>query len=356
MIAVGGAITLLSDLDVEVLDITEHLNIKSFAEILTTQDVFEKTTNEFPFIAEIVEGPIKHCKFYTLLHGGKKIIVHRKYQADRVIASEIRSNTPSRHFLIPSNYKGRFKRRPRFFQTVYDLTIAKTETSELHVVATKPFHSLHKEFSSIYVGDIFQVKRSLSCEILYEGKQTVVEALECTKRDKNYETVTLPLYVEGRFIEVVLDDQQYCLSELCKHFMLPLNVKVSVRDLFTIGEDVLANTSLLKLEEQITDSYLLVSLNDNPEEVWELPVFRMNLSFKVLGSFRGKVFAVPTRTNTEEINEEEYYMARRYENTFQAPPPRPPKTLLYESETKRNQMQQVCNFLSNLCIFYYIIT
>ncbi|XP_018420635.1 PREDICTED: protein THEMIS [Nanorana parkeri] len=338
----GGALNLLSDLDVEVLDITEHFNTKSFTEILATQDVFEKTTDEFPFIAEIVEGPIKCCKSYTFLHGGKKIIVYRKYQADRVVASEIRTDTPSRHFLIPANYKGKFKRRPRFFQTVYDLTIAKLEMAELQVVATKPFHSLHKEFSSVCVGDMFQVKRSRSCEIMHEGKQTVVDVLDCTKMEaKSNGIITLPLYVEGGFIEVVRDDKQYYLSELCKHFTLPLNVKVSVRDLFTIGEDVLANTSVLKLEEQITDSYLLVSLYDNPEEVWELPVFRLNLSFQVLGHFKGKVFTVPTRTNTEEINEEEYYMARRYENNFQAPPPRPPKTPLYVNEAERNRMQEM---------------
>ncbi|XP_073483328.1 protein THEMIS [Aquarana catesbeiana] len=338
----GGAINLLSDLDVEVLDITEHFNIKLFTEMLATQDVFDKTTNEFPFIAEIVEGPIKHCKSYSFLQGGKKIIVHGKYQADRVIASELRSDTQSRHFLIPANYKGKFKRRPRFFQTVYDLTIVKRETSELQVVATKTFNSLHNEFSSICVGDTFQVKKTQSCEITHEGKQTFVDALECTRiKDKNHETVKLPLYVEGGFIEVVQDDKQYYLSELCKHFTFPLNVKVSVRDLFTIGQDILASTALLKLEEQITDSYLLVSLYDHPEEVWELPVFRLNLTFQVLGNFKGKVFSVPTRTNTEEINEEEYYMARRYENNFQTPPPRPPKTPLYVNEAEGNQIQEV---------------
>ncbi|XP_072264983.1 protein THEMIS isoform X2 [Pyxicephalus adspersus] len=338
----GGVINLLSDLDVEVLDITEQYNNILFTEILTTQEVFEKTTNEFPFIAEIVQGPIKHCKSYKFLQSGKKIIVHGKYQGDRVIASEIRSDTQTRHFLIPANYKGKFKRRPRFFQTVYDLTIAKREMSDLQVVATKPFISLHKEFSSICVGDTFQVNQPQSCEIIYEGKFSVVDALQCTKSDKNtHKAVTLPLYVEGGFIEVVHDDKQYYLSELYKHFTLPLNVKVSVRDLFTIGEDILANTALLKLEEQITDSYLLVSLYDNPEEVWELPVFRLNLSFQVLGNFEGKVFSVPTRTNTEEINEEEYYMARRYENNFQIPPPRPPKTPLYVNEAEGEKEQEM---------------
>ncbi|XP_068087621.1 protein THEMIS isoform X2 [Hyperolius riggenbachi] len=331
----GSAMHLLSDLDVEVLDITEHFNSKIFTETLSTQEVFEKNTSEFPFIAQIMDDLVKHCKSYRFLQGGKKVIVHKKYQADRIIATETRSDTPTRHFLIPSNYKGKFKRRPRMFSTVYDLKIAKKDMSDLHVVATKPFHSLHKEFSSIYVGDMFQVRESQSCEIIHESKITIVDALECSKMEnKAQNIVKFPLYAEGGFIEVVNDDKQYYLMELCKHFLLPLNVKVSVRDLFTMGEDILANTSVLKLEEQITDSYLLVSFYDNPEEAWELPVLRSKLYFQVLGQYKGEAFSVPTRTNTEEINEEEYYMARRYENNFQAPPPRPPKTPVYVNTAK----------------------
>ncbi|XP_075056762.1 protein THEMIS [Mixophyes fleayi] len=337
----GDVFILPSDLDVEVMDITQHFDTKFFTQVLTTQNIFEKTTDEFPFMAEIMEGPLKNCKAYKLLQSGKRIIVHRKYQAERIIASELRSDTTKRHFLIPTNYKGKFKRRPRFFPTVYDLNIAKSEMVDLQVVATKPFNSLHKELSSLSVGDQLLVRQFQTCEIINEGKKTVVDTMECTKTQGAYSVeVTLPLYVEGGFIELVHDDKQYYLSELCKHFQLPLNVKVSVRDLFAVGGDILAKTSVLKLEEQITDSYLLVSLCDNPEDVWELPVFRLNLSFRLIGGFNGKIFSLPTKTNTEEINEQEYYMVRRYENHVQLPPPRPPKTPLYINESKPTIAQE----------------
>ncbi|XP_063775413.1 protein THEMIS [Pseudophryne corroboree] len=339
----GDVLNLLSDLDVEVLDITQHINMNFFSQVLTTQNIFEKTTDEFPFTVEIMEGPLKNCKAYKLLRCGKRIIVHRKYQAERIIASEIRSDTKKRHFLIPSNYKGKFKRRPRFFPTVYDLKIVKREMIELQVVATKSFTSFHKELSSLSVGDQLWVKQFQTCEITYGGEQIVVDTMQCTKTQGEIPVeITLPLYVEGGFIELVHDDKQYYLSELCKHFQLPLNVKVSVRDLFTVGSDILAKTSALKLEEQITDSYLLVSLCDNPEEVWELPVFRLNLTFRLISGFDGKVFSLPTKTNTEEINEQEYYMVRRYESHVHLPPPRPPKTLLYVNESEATITHKEC--------------
>ncbi|XP_075719829.1 protein THEMIS [Rhinoderma darwinii] len=338
----GGFFNLLSDLDVEVLDITPNCDLLHFAQILNTQDIFEKTTNEFPLVAEILEGPLKHCNAYKVLRCGKRIIVHKKYQADRIIASESRSDNPKRHFLIPSSYKGKFKRRPRFFPTVYDINIAKREMFDLHVVATKSFHSVHKEFSSLNVGDMLQVKECKPYEVICEGTKTVIDTLECTKTiEGTFMKVSLPLYVEGGFIEIVHDSKMYSLSELCKNFQLPLNVKVSVRDLFTVGEDILANTSVLKLEEQITDSYLLVSLYDRPEDVWELPVFRLSISFLVVGHYQGTVFSLPTKTNTEEINEEEYYMVRRYENHAQLPPPRPPKTPLHMNTSKPIIMQKM---------------
>ncbi|XP_044148331.1 protein THEMIS isoform X2 [Bufo gargarizans] len=338
----GEFFNLASDLDVEVLDITQHCDLTLFTQILTTQDIFEKTTNEFPLIVEILEGPLKHCKSYKALRCGRRIIVHKKYQADRIIASESRSDTPKRHFLIPSSYTGKFKRRPRFFPTVFDLNIAKREITDLYVVATKSFHTVHTEFSSLNVGDMLQVKMFKSCEVLCEGLKTIIDTLECIKtNDGNSVKVILPLYVEGGFMEIVHDSKQYSLSELCNHFQLPLNVKVSVRDLFTVGEDILANTSVLKLEEHITDSYLLVSLYDKPEDVWELPVFRLKMSFLVISNFKGKVFSLPTKTNIEEINEEEYYMVRRYENHVQLPPPRPPKTPTYISKSGPNIAKQM---------------
>uniref|UniRef100_A0A8B9Z8S8 Thymocyte selection associated n=1 Tax=Anas platyrhynchos TaxID=8839 RepID=A0A8B9Z8S8_ANAPL len=302
---------ILSDLDVEVKDITDCYDIKQLM--------------EFPMVAEVMEGPLGRQKPYNLLHIGKEIVIYKKYQATRVLASEIRSDSPKRHFLIPMTYKGKFKRRPREFPTAYDLEIARSEREQLHVVATKAFDSPHAELFSVSVGDQFLVQQRQTSEVLYEGRKKVIDVLACEQiLSDTYKEVLLPMYMEGGFVEVIHDKKQYQLSEICKEFRLPFNVKVSVRDL-SIKEDVLAAVPGLQLEEEITDSYLLISSASSPVESWEIPVYRLNMSVHLLSKDVQAVLPPMTKTTVEEISEEEYYMVRRFENQTLHPPPRPPK-------------------------------
>ncbi|XP_010120440.1 PREDICTED: protein THEMIS [Chlamydotis macqueenii] len=316
---------ILSDLDVEVKDITDCYDISSFLQPLSLEDVFERTSKEFPMVAEIMEGPSGSQKPYNLLYTGKEIVIYKKYQATRVLASEIRSDSPKRHFLIPMSYKGKFKRRPREFPTAYDLEIAKSEKEQLHVVATKAFDAPHKELFSVSVGDQFLVQQCQTSEVLYEGRKKVIDILACEQILSNtYKKVFLPMYMEGGFVEVIHDKKQYQLSEICKEFRLPFNVKVSVRDL-SVEEDVLAAMPGLQFEEEITDSYLLISSTSSPVESWEIPVYRLNMSVHLLSKDAQTVVPPATKTTLEEISEEQYYMVRRYENQTLHPPPRPPK-------------------------------
>ncbi|XP_052606598.1 protein THEMIS [Peromyscus californicus insignis] len=319
-------VRLLPSLDVEVKDITDSYDANWFLQLLSIEDLFEMTSKEFPVVAEVIEVSQGNQLPPSILQPGKTIVIHKKYQASRILASEIRSNFPKRHFLIPSSYKGKFKRRPREFPTAYDLQISKTEKETLHVVATKAFHTLHKELSSVSVGDQFLVHHSETTEVVFEGT-TTVNVLACEKiLNKSYEAARLPLYMEGGFVEVIHDKKQYQLSELCTQFRWPFNVKVSVRDLF-IKDDILAATPGLQLEEDITDSYLLVSDFANPRECWEIPMARLNMTVQLVSSSNLSMDTGPTevRTLVEEITEEQYYMMRRYESSLSHPPPRPPK-------------------------------
>uniref|UniRef100_A0A2K5EVU3 Thymocyte selection associated n=1 Tax=Aotus nancymaae TaxID=37293 RepID=A0A2K5EVU3_AOTNA len=318
-------VRILPSLDVEVKDITDSYDANWFLQLLSTQDLFEMTSKEFPIVTEVIEAPQGNHLPQSILQPGKTIVIHEKYQASRILASEIRSNFPKRHFLIPTSYKGKFKRRPREFPTAYDLEIAKSEKEPLHVVATKAFHSPHDKLSSVSVGDQFLVHHSETAEVLCEGIKKVVNVLACEKiLKKSYEAVLLPLYMEGGFVEVIHDKKQYPISELCKQFRLPFNVKVSVRDL-SIEEDVLAATPGLQLEEDIADSYLLISDFANPAECWEIPVGRLNMTVQLVSNFSRDTEPFLVRTLVEEITEEQYYMMRRYESSASHPPPRPPK-------------------------------
>ncbi|KAK2489060.1 hypothetical protein MC885_018932 [Smutsia gigantea] len=318
-------VRILPSLDVEVKDITDSYDANWFLQLLSTQDLFEMTSEEFPIVAEVIEAPQGNQLSRSILQPGKTIMIHKKYQASRILASEIRSNFPKRHFLIPTSYKGKFKRRPREFPTVYDLEIAKSKKEPLHVVATKAFHPPHCELSSVSVGDQFLVHHSQTTEVLCEGIKTVVNVLACEKiLRKSYEAAVLPLYMEGGFVEVIHDKKQYQIAELCAQFCLPFNVKVSVRDL-SIDEDILVATPGLQLEEVITDSYLLISDFANPKECWEIPVGRMNMTVQLVSNLSRSTGSFLVRTLVEEITEEQYYMMRRYESSFLHPPPRPPK-------------------------------
>ncbi|XP_007944800.1 protein THEMIS [Orycteropus afer afer] len=332
-------VRILPSLDVEVKDITDCYDANWFLQLLSTEDLCEMTNKEFPMVVEVIEGPQGKQLPRNILQPGKTIVIHKKYQAVRILASEIRSNFPKRHFLIPTSYKGKFKRRPREFPTAYDLEIAKTGKELLHVVATKAFHPPHDELSSVSVGDQFLVHHSQTIEVLCAREKKVVNVLACEKiLKKSYEAVLLPLYMEGGFVEVIHDKKQYQVSELCTQFRLPFNVKVSVRDL-SIEEDILAATPGLQLEEGITDSYLLISDFANPRECWEIPVDRLNMTVQVVSNLFKETESFLVRTLVEEITEEQYYMMRRHESSFLHPPPRPPKQPL-RMETKSTLLTQ----------------
>lgn len=330
-------VRILPSLDVEVKDITDSCDANWFFQLLSTKDLFDKTSKEFPIVAEVIEVPQRNHLSRSILQPGQTIVIHQKYQAARILASEIRSNFPKRHFLIPTSYKGKFKRRPREFPTAYDLEIAKSEKESLHVVATKAFDSPHNELSSVSVGDQFVVHHSQTTEVLCNRLKKVVNVLACENILKqSHQVALLPLYMEGGFVEVIHDTKQYQLSELCAEFHLPFNVKVSVRDL-SIEEDILAATPGLQLEEAITDSYLLISDFANPKECWEIPVGRWNMTVRQVSDLPLDSGSLLVKTLVEEITEEQYYMMRRYESSFLHPPPRPPKHPSAE-ETKPAQL------------------
>lgn len=319
-------VRILPSLDVEVKDITDSYDANWFLQLLSTDDLFEMTSKEFPVVGEVIEVSQENQLLQNILQPEKTIIIHKKYQASRILASEIRSNFPKRHFLIPTSYKGKFKRRPREFPTAYDLQIAKSKKETLHVVATKTFHTLHKELSSVSVGDQFLVHHSETTEVVFEGTRKV-NILTCEKiLTKSHEAVQLPLYMEGGFVEVIHDKKQYQISELCTQFCWPFNVKVAMRDL-SIEDDILAATPGLQLEEDITDSYLLISDFENPRECWEIPMGRLNMTVRLVNCSSLPMDAGPlqVRSLVEEITEEQYYMMRRYESSVLHPPPRPPK-------------------------------
>lgn len=282
-------------------------------------------------VVSVIKVSFGNHQLCNLLCLGREIVIYKKLLTTRILASHIKKDSTKRHFVIPTSYKGKFKRRPRTFPTAYDLEIARSGREKLHVIATKAFACNQGELCSVSVGDHFLVPQ---CKVLDPRRRKVVETtLACEQMlslNKAYKNVLLPMWMEGGFVEIVHDNSQYELMDLCKDYGLPFNVQVSERDL-SILEDILAGIQGLQLEEEITDSCLLISSFNKPKEIWEIPVHRLSMSVQLLNKHTESVVCFPTKAIVEEITEEQYCMMRRYENQASIPPPRPPKTHKSES-------------------------
>ncbi|XP_051955000.1 protein THEMIS [Xyrauchen texanus] len=312
-----------SHLDVEVVDVTENFDSDYFAQPLSLPDVFKRSAEFFPVVAELsCESSFKLSPDLESFIHSKQVIIHHAYSAKRILASEMCSEAP-RHFLIPESYNGRFKRRPRQFPTAYDLERARSETEELRVVATRDFDSTYNGLASVHAGDQFLVTKGKSCVVSHNGTEKAADAFDCLKVTGVKESVRLPLCMEGGFMELVSDKRQYTIAEICRWFPLPFNVKVSVRDL-SLKVDILAGVPGLHIEEEISDPCLLISTFDLSESR-EVPVNRTDLILNIKEHWTGESPACSGTSALEEISEDCYYTLRRYAVAMVTPPPRPPK-------------------------------
>ncbi|KAK3506746.1 hypothetical protein QTP70_023744 [Hemibagrus guttatus] len=313
-----------SNLDVEVLEVTDQIETCAFIQPLSLQDVFQKPREIFPFVAEVIESPtieVNMPEELAFLLKCRQIIVHSAYKVKRILATEIRQES-GRHFLIPTSYNGRLKRRPREFPTAYDLKRAQSDTENLHIVATRAFESVYDGLASVLVGDEFQVKKK---EHNHVETRDTTDSLKCSKiKGKSHEVVRLPMFLDGGFMEVIHDKRQYTISEICHWFPLPFNVKVSIRDL-SLKEDILAGAPGLRIEEEIVDPYLLISTTDL-SSWWEISVNRTRMTLHMDKRWNGEEPLSGVKSFVEEISEKSYYTMRRYAVATVTPPPRPPKT------------------------------
>ncbi|XP_043088602.1 protein THEMIS-like [Puntigrus tetrazona] len=313
-----------SNLDVEVVDVTEQFDCDSFVQPLSLTDVFKSPPEFFPVVAKLsCERPFKLSSELETLFQSSQVIVHHAFYAKRILASEM-GRESTRHFLIPESYNGRFKRRPRQFPTAYDLERARSQTEQIRVVATREFESVYNGLASVNAGDEFIVTKGKSCAS-HNGTKSSADAFQCLKvtGTEAKEPVRLPMCLEGAFMELVKDKRQYTVAEICQWFSLPFNVKVSVRDL-SLKVDVLAGLPGLHMEEEISDPCLLIS-NADLSEIREVPVNRADLILNIKHRWDGQSPVCSRSSVVEEISEDCYYTLRRYAVTTITPPPRPPK-------------------------------
>ncbi|XP_008573787.1 PREDICTED: protein THEMIS2 isoform X2 [Galeopterus variegatus] len=165
----------------------------------------------------------------------------------------------------------------------------------------------------------------LPVEILERTREQAEED-ECEEEAEDQEQILLPLYFPGGFVEEMNDGRRYSLADLTAQFSLPCEVKVVAKDT-SHPADPLASFPGLRLEEKITDPFLVVSLDSEPGMCFEIPPQWLDLTVVEAEGQPGCPAGSPPVATVEELTDAFYYRLRKLPACeIQAPPPRPPKS------------------------------
>ncbi|KAL4662547.1 hypothetical protein H8957_014510 [Semnopithecus entellus] len=333
-----------STLEVDVEDVTASSQHIHFIKPLLLSEVLAQQ-GPFPLSTEILEVPERRPIFLSpwlgSLQKGQKLCIYGLASPPwRVLASSKGRKVP-RHFLVSGAYQGKLRRRPREFPTAYDLLGAFQPGWPLRVVATKDCEGEREEnpeFTSLAVGDRLEVLGPgqahgaqgndmdvLVCQRLSDQAGEDEEE-ECEEEAESPERVLLPLHFPGSFVEEMSDSRRYSLADLTAQFSLPCEVKVVAKD-SSHPTDPLTSLLGLRLEEKITEPFLVVSLDSEPGMCFEIPPRWLDLTVvEAKGQPDWPGGSLPIAT-VEELTDTFYYRLRKLPACeIQAPPPRPPKS------------------------------
>nr|XP_026247541.1 protein THEMIS2 isoform X3 [Urocitellus parryii] len=143
---------------------------------------------------------------------------------------------------------------------------------------------------------------------------------------EDQERLLLPLYMPGGFVEERNDNRRYSLADLTAQFSLPCEVKVVAKD-SSNPADPLVSFPGLRLEEKITEPFLVVGLDSKPGTYFEIPPRWLDLTVvETERQLEWPAGPLPVAT-VEELSEAFYYNLRKLPACVnQEPPPRPPKS------------------------------
>ncbi|XP_014380504.1 protein THEMIS2 [Alligator sinensis] len=320
-----------SSLEVDVEDVTEESQHIHFIKPLMLSEVL-KLQDIFPVQAEILDGPeyppIFENDWIAHLQKGQKIQIHNKVCAWRILAS---SRKGSRHFLLSSTYQGRFRRRPREFPTVYDLAMSLGSSKRLRVVVTRDCESNEENLPSLSIGDRLEVLHLVKANMQNQAEHQATDVLLCSRScgdededEEENEELLLPLHLDGGFVEEMGDSKKYTLPEIVEQFQLPCEVRMTVKD-SSLARDILGSYSMLRLEAQITETFLVTSLCEEPDASFEIPPQWLDMSLFLTEE------RVPVQTHLtdmskiEVLTESFYYQLVKLLPGTAVAPPRPPK-------------------------------
>ncbi|XP_024270675.1 protein THEMIS2-like [Oncorhynchus tshawytscha] len=333
-----------SSLEVDVVDVTTQSQDFTFVTPLTLPEVFAQPDEAFPTTAEILEHhegqPLFRCTWLAELHKGHHLVLHKRGSTAMVLVSGIKGRNSRQYFLVSQRYGGLLRRRPREFESVYELYAASTRVLFLKVRVTQHSEELDEEgFLALSVGEQLEVLRCEKVKLpggrtSQEKNNQTMEVLVCRRlqevdndeeedEEEESEVVHLPLCMQSHFVEKLPDNKKYSLMDLCKAFALPLDVKVASRDA-ELETDPLVGFSSLRLEATTIQPMIQASLPGNPERCFEIPTHWLNMSL----SFTNDPLPLAQEYHLEtvtEVTDSFYCEFRKLTASDEPPPPRPPK-------------------------------
>ncbi|XP_071325957.1 protein THEMIS2 [Trachinotus anak] len=351
-----------SSLEVDVVDVTEACKDVNFVTPLSLTEVLSQPDESFPAVVEILEGPetrpLFKCSWLAELTKNEQLVFHKKGTSAMVLLSSLKSRKAQQYFLASQQYGGRFRRRPREFNSVFELYVAAVQAPGLTVSVTRNCEEVEEEgLPGLSVGEQLKVVRwdmmELPCGIS-EGQKQSVEALLCqrlqeeddgddddddddeeeVKQENEMEEIFLPLHMQGHFMEVLTDNKKYRLKDMGKEFNLPLDIKVVSRDT-ELETDPLVGFSCLRIEGAMLEPTIQASFPHRPDHCFEIPTQWLSMSV----SFTKEPLPWPSDRppkcrvdSVTEVTDAFFYEFRKQGNSDEAPPPRPPKRNLSSSD------------------------
>jgi len=176
-----------SNLEVDVFDVTEQCKDVDFVNPLSLTEVLSQPDESFPAVVEILEGSetrsLFKCSWLPELNKNQHLVFHKKGTTAMFLLSSLKSRKTKQYFLVSQQYGGRLRRRPREFNSVYELYVASTQAPGLKVSVTRNCEEVEEEgLPALNVGDQLEIvsctRMELPCESSKGNKQSV-EALLC---------------------------------------------------------------------------------------------------------------------------------------------------------------------------------
>uniref|UniRef100_A0A4W3J0H1 CABIT domain-containing protein n=1 Tax=Callorhinchus milii TaxID=7868 RepID=A0A4W3J0H1_CALMI len=316
-----------ADLELQVMDVTDLVADQPFLVPVSLETLYHLPSNSFPVTVKVIDVKDNYGGLARGFEVGSCLTILGKKEMKKVLVTELSNSLVRQHFLVPRSYEGQLLRIPRTFQTVYDLELARMAGGVAWVVATTSYNRDAECLSSFGIGEQFRALHPATVFTrLGVGGQAEVKVLTCEKAD-SAETVNLPMYAEGKFIEILMDGERYTMEGLLAQHMAPFHVRVVTADL-ALTADPLPGLKELRVDGEVRMECLVARRQEGL--AFEVPVELVTALVEVVNQVRTSPHQAqdPSPQFVQTVwllSAEDYLRLRDYEDLSPPPPPRPPK-------------------------------